>query len=98
MAQSKLRPLGDHVIIKAVTQEAKTKSGIFLPESTQEKSNQAEVVAVGPGKHVDGKLVAPEVKPGEIVLYSEYAGQKVKIDDTEYQIIRLDDILAVLEK
>lgn len=95
---SKLRPLGDRVIVKALDQERKTKSGIVLPESTNERSNEAEVVAVGPGKYEDGKLVAPEVKKGDVVLFSEYAGQKVKVDGAEYQIIRQDDILAVLEK
>ncbi len=95
---SKLRPLGDRVLVKAVDQEQKTKSGIVLPESAKEKPNEAEVVAVGPGKYEDGKLVAPEVKKGDVVLFSEYAGQKVKMDGAEYQIIRLDDILAVFEK
>ena len=95
---SALRPLGDRVLVKPVEQEIKTKSGIMLPESAQEKSNTAEVVAVGPGFYQDGKLIAPEVKPGDRILYSEYAGQKVKIDGTEHQIIRLDDILAVYTK
>ncbi len=95
---SKLRPLGDRVLVKALDQEKKTKSGIVLPESAQDKSNEAEVVAVGPGKFEDGKRVAPEVKVGDTVLFSEYAGQKVKIDGDEYQIIRQDDILAVFEK
>ena len=95
---SKLRPLGDRVIVKEVARETKTKSGIVLPESAKEKSNEAEVVSVGPGKYEDGKLVAPEVKKGDVVLYSEYSGQKVKVDGVELQIIRLDDILAVLDK
>jgi chaperonin GroES len=93
-----LRPLGDRVLLKPLEQETKTKSGIVLPESVQQKSNEAKVVAVGPGKYEDGKLIKPEVKVGDVVLYSEYAGQKVKIDDVEHQIIRLDDILAVYEK
>ncbi len=94
----KLRPLGDRILVKALDQEVKTKSGIVLPESAQEKSNEAKVVAVGPGKYNDGKLIAPEVKVNDLVLYSEYAGQKVKIDGEEYQIIREDDILAVFDK
>ena len=94
---SKLRPLGDRVVVKALEAELKTKSGIVLPESAQEKSNQAKVVAVGPGKlNEDGEYIKPEVKEGDTVLYSEYAGQKVKIDGDEFQIIRLDDILALL--
>ena len=93
----KLRPLGDRVLVSPLEGELKTKSGIVLPESAQEKSNQAKVVAVGPGKHEDGKLIKPEVKVGDKVLYSEYAGQKVKVEGDEYQIIRSDDILAVFE-
>ncbi len=93
---SKLRPLGDRVVIKPVEQEAKTKSGIMLPESAQEKSNQGEVVAVGPGFYQEGKLIAPEVKVGDTILYSEYAGQKVKVDGKEFQVVRLDDILAII--
>lgn len=95
---SKLRPLGDRVVVKPIEPEVKTKSGIVLPETAQDKSNQAKVIAVGPGFYQDGKLVAPEVKVGDVVVYSEYAGQKVKVDGEEHQIIRLDDILVVLEK
>ena len=98
MSKSKLRPLGDRVLLKPVEQEMKTKSGIVLPESAQEKTNEAEFVAVGPGKHDDGKLIKPEVKVGDIVLYSEYSGQKVKIDNVEHQIVREEDILAVYDK
>lgn len=96
---SHLRPLGDRVVVQAVSAETKTKSGIVLPEGSQEKSNQGKVISVGPGKLDDnGKLVVPEVKPGDTVLFSEYAGQKVKLDTEEYQIVRADDILAVLDK
>lgn len=94
----KLRPLGDRVIVQEVKRETKTKSGIMLPESAKEKSNEAKIVAVGPGFYQDGKLIAPDVKVGDTVMYSEYAGQKVKVDGEEFSIIRLDDILAVLEK
>ncbi len=96
---SKVRPLGDRVLVKPIeNKEAKTKTGILLPESAQEKSNEAEVVAVGPGFYQEGKLIAPDVKAGDRILYSEYAGQKLKIDGVEHQIIRLDDILAVFDK
>jgi chaperonin GroES len=94
---STLRPLGDRVVVKALDAELKTKSGIVIPESAQEKSNQAKVVAVGPGKlDEDGKFIKPEVKEGDVVLFSEYAGQKVKVNGEEFQIVRLDDILATL--
>lgn len=94
----KLRPLGDRVIVQEVKRETKTKSGIMLPESAKEKSNEAKIVAVGPGFYQDGKLIAPDVKVGDTVMYSEYSGQKVKVDGEEFSIIRLDDILAVLDK
>ncbi len=94
----KLRPLGDRVIVKEVARETKTKSGIVLPESAKEKSNEAEVVAVGPGFYQEGKLIEPTIKKGDVVLYSEYAGQKVKVDGDEFTIIRLDDVMAVIEK
>jgi chaperonin GroES len=94
----KLRPLGDRVLVQLLEAEQKTKSGIVLPESAQEKSNQAKVIAVGPGKiGDDNERIKPEVKVGDTVLFSEYAGQKVKVEDDEYQIVRLDDILAVFE-
>ncbi len=94
---SKLRPLSDHIVVKMLKDEPKTASGIVLPETAKDKSNQGEVVSVGPGKLVDDKRIAPEVKAGDRILYSEYAGQKVELDREEYQIIREDDVLAVLE-
>ncbi len=97
MTKSKLRPLGDRVIVKPVDRETKTKSGIVLPDSAQEKSNEGIVVAVGPGFYQDGKLVALSVKVGDKVLFSEYAGQKVKVDGVDHQIVRHDDILVVFE-
>ncbi len=95
MAQ--LRPLGSHVLIKPLPKEQVTKSGIVLPESAQEKSNEAEVIAIGPGKYIDGKFVAPDVKVGDKVLYKESWGDKVKIDGEEHEIIDQDSILAVFE-
>lgn len=94
----KLRPLGDRVLVKAIAPEVKTKSGIVLPESAAEKSNQAEVIAVGPGKLVDGKRVAPEVKVGDRVMYKESWGSKIKIDGEEFELLDEESILAVLEK
>ncbi len=93
----KLKPLGDRVVLKALVEETVTKSGIVLPGSAKEKPQQAEVVAVGPGAVVDGKKTKPEVKVGEHVIYSKYAGTEVKIDDVEYIIIKEEDILAVVE-
>jgi len=93
----KLKPLGDRVVIKQLEAEEKTKSGIVLPSQAKEKPQQAEVLAVGPGGVVDGKEIKMEVKVGDRVIYSKYAGTEVKIDEQEYIIVRQSDILAVVE-
>ena len=93
----KIRPLGDRVVIKKLEAEETTKSGIVLPGSAKEKPQQAEVVAVGIGGTVDGKEVKMEVKVGDKVLFSKYAGNEVKIDAQEYTILKQDDILAIIE-
>lgn len=92
-----IKPLGDRVVIKMVESEETTKSGIVLPGSAKEKPQYAEVVAVGPGGVVDGKEVVMEVKVGDKVLLSKYAGTEVKLDGTEYTILRQNDILAKLD-
>lgn len=93
----KLVPLADRVVLKQSTPEEKTKSGIILTSQSQEKPQQAEVVAVGPGGMVDGKEVTMSVKKGDVVIYSKYAGNEVKFDDEEYIIVKQSDILAVVE-
>ncbi len=92
-----LKPLGDRVVIKQLEAEEKTKSGIVLPSQAKEKPQEAEVMAVGPGGVVDGKEIKMEVKPGDRVIYSKYSGTEVKIDGTEYIIVRQNDILAVIQ-
>ncbi len=92
-----IKPLGDRVVIKMVETEETTKSGIVLPGSAKEKPQYAEVVAVGPGGVVDGKEVIMEVKVGDKVLLSKYAGTEVKLDGVEYTILRQNDILAKLD-
>ena len=94
----KLKPLGDRVVIKQLEAEEKTKSGIVLPNQAKEKPQEAEVVAVGPGGVVDGKEIKMEVKVGDRVIYSKYAGTEVKIDDEEYIVLRQSDILAIVEQ
>ena len=89
----KLVPLGDRVVLKQVEAEETTKSGIVLPGQAQEKPQQAEVVAVGPGGVVDGK----EVAVGDKVIYSKYSGTEVKMDGTEYIIVKQNDILAIVK-
>ena len=92
-----VKPLGDRVVIKNVETEEVTKGGIVLPGSAKEKPQMAEVLAVGPGGLVDGKEVKMQVKAGEKVIYSKYAGTEVKIDDQELILVRQSDILAVVE-
>lgn len=93
----KLKPLADRVILKMVEAEETTKGGIILTGSAKEKPDVAEVLAVGPGGMVDGKEVVMNVKPGDKVIYSKYAGTEVKIDGQEIIIVRQSDILATVE-
>ena len=93
----KLIPLADRVVLKQSTPEEKTKSGIILTSTSQEKPQQAEVIAVGTGGVVDGKEVVMNVKPGDMVIFSKYAGNEVKLDDEEYIIVKQSDILAIVE-
>lgn len=93
----KLTPLGDRVVLKQIEAEETTKSGIVLPGQSKEKPQQAEIIAVGPGGVIDGKEVKMQVSVGQQVIYSKYAGTKVKLEDVEYIIVRQNDILAVVE-
>ena len=93
----KLVPLGDRVVLKQLVAEETTKSGIVLPGQTNEKPQQAEVVAVGPGGNVDGKEVEMQVSVGDKVIYSKYSGTEVELDDEEYIVVRQNDILAVIK-
>lgn len=93
----KLRPLGDKVVLKYMEAEEKTKSGIILPDSAKEKPQEAVVVAVGPGKEEDGKLVSMQVKEGDKVIYTKYAGTEIKFEDEEYVIVGQSDIIAIVE-
>ena len=92
-----LKPLGDRVVIRVLEQEEKTASGIFLPDTAEEKPSQGEVVAVGPGKvQDDGKRVALDVKVGDKIIFSKYAGTEVKFEGTKYLIVSERDILAII--
>ena len=92
-----INPLGDRVVIKKLEAESTTKSGIVLTGTAKEQPQEAEVMAVGPGAVVDGKRVEMEVKVGDKILYSKYAGTDVKVSGEEYIILRQDDILAIVE-
>ncbi len=92
-----IKPLADRVVIKMTESEETTKSGIILTGAAKEKPQVAEVVAVGPGGIVDGKEIKMEVKVGDKVLTSKYAGTEVKMDGIEYTILKQSDILAIVE-
>ena len=93
----KLRPLHDRVIVKRLEQETKTASGIVIPDNAAEKPDQGEVVAVGNGKILeDGKVRPLDVKVGDRILFGKYSGQSVKVEGTEYPVMREDDIMGVV--
>ena len=92
---AKIEPLGDRVVIKPTPQEEVSKGGIVLPDTAQEKPQEGKIIAVGPGRLTeDGKRIAMEVKKGDKVIYSKYAGTEFKLDDEELVIMREGDILA----
>ena len=92
-----IKPLFDKVVVESVNVEEKTKSGFFLPSSAQEKPQTCIVVAVGPGGIIDGKEIEMQVKVGDKVITSKYAGTQVKLDGEEVTIVRQNDILAIVE-
>ena len=93
----KLKPLADRIVLVQRAAEEKTQSGIFLTASAQEKPEIYEVVEVGPGGVVDGNEVKMEVSVGDKVLVGKYSGSKIKLDESEYTIVRQSDILAIVE-
>lgn len=95
--QINIRPLGDRILVQAIAREEMTSSGLYLPDTAQEKPQEARVLAVGPGKLLDnGTRVTIDVQPGDRVLYAKYAGTEIKQESEEYLILRESDILAVL--
>ncbi len=94
----KIRPLQDRVIVKRLEEEQKTAGGIIIPDTAKEKPQKGEIIAAGPGKRQeDGKLVALDVKAGDKVLFSKYAGTEIKVEGEELLIMREDDIMGVIE-
>ncbi len=94
----KVKPLADRIVLRPI-EEDKTAGGIILPDTAKEKSMRGEVVAVGPGRLAEnGERIKPEVKVGDVVIYSKYAGTEIEIDRQEYLILREGDVLAVIEK
>jgi chaperonin GroES len=99
MANPKLRPLYDRVLVKRVDSEEKTKGGIIIPDAAKEKPLEGEIVAVGNGKVLeDGSLRAPQVKVGDRVLFAKYAETEVKVDGQNYLLLREDDLLGIIER
>jgi len=95
----KIKPLQDRVVLERLSGEEKTKGGIIIPDTAKERPAEGKVLAVGPGKRGDdGKLIKPEVKKGDRVLFSRYSGTEIKIDGAEHLILREDEILAIIEK
>ncbi len=93
----KIKPLGDRILVKPAPAEDKTKGGIILPDTAKEKPVVGEVVAIGPGrKSDDGKLLTPEVKVGDKILYGKYSGTETTIDGKEYLIMRESDVFAIV--
>ncbi|MEA3470723.1 MAG: co-chaperone GroES [Thermodesulfobacteriota bacterium] len=95
----KIRPLNDRILVKRLEEEEKTKGGIIIPDSAKEKPMEGKIIAVGKGKKTeDGKVLKLDVKAGDRVLFSKYAGTEVTIDGVEHLIMREDDILGIIEK
>ena len=94
----KFRPLHDRVVVRRVDEDTKTKGGIIIPDTAQEKPMQGEIIAVGPGgRDENGKLIPIDVKVGDVVLFGKWSGTEVKIDGVEYLIMKESDIMGVLE-
>ena len=95
----KFRPLHDRVVVKRVEEDTKTKGGIIIPDTAQEKPMQGEVIAAGPGaRDESGKIVPLDVKKGDRILFGKWSGTEVKIDGTEYLIMKESDIMGIMDK
>ncbi|MFQ5539236.1 MAG: co-chaperone GroES [Candidatus Binatia bacterium] len=92
-----VRPLHDRVIVKRIEEEEKSKGGIIIPDTAKEKPQEGRVAATGPGRHEDGKLIPLDVKAGDRIIFSKYAGTEIKLNGVEHLIMREDDILGIIE-
>jgi chaperonin GroES len=93
---TKVTPLSDRVVVRAMEETEQMRGGLFIPDTAKEKPQQGEIVAVGPGKYEDGKLVPMTVKVGDKVLYGKYSGTEVTLDDEQFLILRESDVLAIV--
>lgn len=94
---SNIRPLHDRVIVKRIKEEDRTKGGLVIPDTAKEKPQEGKVIAVGPGKQDDGKVISLDVRPGDKVLFAKYSGTEIKLEGEEHLILREDDILGIVE-
>ena len=94
---TRVRPLHDRVIVQRIKEEEKSKGGIIIPDTAKEKPQEGRVVAVGPGRQEDGKVIALGVKAGDKILFGKYSGTEIKLDGEEHLIMREEDILGVIE-
>lgn len=94
---TKIRPLHDRVIIKRIEEEEKTKGGIIIPDTAKEKPQEGRVIAVGSGRHEDGKVIPLDVKSGDKILFGKYSGTEIKLNGEEHLILREEDILGIIE-
>ena len=95
-AATKVAPLADRVVIKPLDDAETMRGGLYIPDTAKEKPQQGEIIAVGPGRWEDGKRIAPDVKPGDRVLYGKYSGTEVTVEGDQYLILRETDILAII--
>jgi len=96
MAQ-RVKPLHDRIIVKRLEEDGKSKGGIIIPDTAKEKPQQGKVIAVGPGRREDGKVLPVDVKAGDTVLFAKYSGTEFKLDGEDHLILREDDVLGVVE-
>ena len=94
---TKIRPLHDRVIVKRIEEEEKSKGGIIIPDTAKEKPQEGRIVSAGSGRHEDGKIIPLDVKAGDRIMFSKYAGTEIKLNGEEHLIMREDDILGVIE-
>ena len=95
-SSTKVQPLADRVVVRALEETEQMRGGLYIPDTAKEKPQQGEIIAVGPGKYEDGKLVPMGVKVGDKVLYGKYSGTEVTIDNENYLILREADVLAII--
>jgi chaperonin GroES len=93
----RIRPLHDRVIVRRIEEEEKTKGGLIIPDTAKEKPQEGKVIAVGPGKQEDGKVISLGIKAGDKILFGKYSGTEIKLDGEDHLILREDDILGVIE-